>query len=105
MRWSRQWAIRLAGLIVLAVTLLGLTGPATAQSSGYVVLQNGASFNYGGLHFAVSGCALTLNNTLQTSCSSYTDVTTNSSTAGAVVFAGAEIGKLTAGVGGIDPTI
>ena len=91
--------------VALAFCMVGTMHTAHAQSTGYFLLQNGASFNFGGLHFSVSGCVLTLNSTTQTSCASYTDSTSNSSTAGAVVFAGAEIGGLSAGVGGSNPVI
>ena len=102
----------LSAVIPLLAGLVSFSTPSKATtftglpSTGFVALQNGAAFNYGGLHFAVSGCSLTLNSSaVGQSCGSWTDVTTNSSTAGAVVFNGAEIGRISTGAGGINPLI
>jgi MYXO-CTERM domain-containing protein len=111
MRRSKSLFV-LGAIVPLLAGLFCFSTPSKATtfsglpSSGFLALQDGAAFNYGGLHFSVSGCSLTLNSSaVGQSCSNWTDVTTNSSTAGAVVFNGAEIGKISTGTGGINPLI
>jgi hypothetical protein len=96
----------LGAIVPLLAGLFCFSTPSNATtfsglpSTGFIALQNGATFNYGGLDFSVSGCSLTLNSsTAGQGCGTWTDVT------GAVVFNGAEIGKVSKGTGGANPLI